>query len=184
MRKINAWLCLLIFLLLLVHAIAGGFQLMGVIPGGSQTLTAAAWILVGFLAVHTVIGVKLTIDTLRAVRKSGVSYGRENLLFWARRISGLAILVLLVTHLLIFAADSGGVYRLHLFAGAQLVTQILLVLAVLVHILTNIRPLFIAFGAGRLRVVMKDILFILSVILLFCGAAFLIYYLRWNVLWK
>lgn len=184
MRKWNAIVCLLLLALLVIHAVGGGFQLMGIIPGGGTTLTYLAWIMAALLVVHVVIGIKLTIDSVVAGRRSGRFYLRQNLEFWARRISGIAVMLLVVCHLLIFNVSSSGVYRLHVFEGAELTTQILLVIALLVHLLTNIRPLMISFGIGHLRIYVRDILFILAVLMLFAGIALFIYYLRWNVLWK
>lgn len=184
MRKWNAIVCLLILVLLGIHAVGGGFQLMGIIDGGNSVLTYLAWTMGALLVVHVLFGIKLTIDSIIAGRKSGQFYLRENALFWARRISGIAVLLFVVCHLLIFYVSSSGVYRLHDFGAVQLATQILLVVSLLVHLLTNIRPLLISFGIGGLRIYVKDILLILAVLLLFTGAAFLVYYLRWNVLWK
>lgn len=182
MRKANAILSMGILVLFLIHAIAGGFQLAGILPGGSALLEWLAWLMIALIAAHTVIGIKLTADTLAAAKRSGTAYYRENRLFWLRRVSGLAIMVFIVFHIMIFLGSRGGVFRLHLFAGAELTSQILLVLSVAVHVLTNIRPLMIALGARGYKEFFTDILVILSAVLLFCGLAFIVYYLRWNVI--
>lgn len=184
MRKWNAAAGALALVLLLIHGIAGGFQLMGVLPGGNQTLKVLAFLMLAVLAVHAVLSLYLGVRTLRAQKRSGAAYLWENRMFAARRISGLAVLLFAVTHLLIFWNVRSGAYRLALFEDAQLLTQVLLVLSVAVHVLTSIRPLLAALGLYRLREYGKDLLFVLSVILLFCAAAFLVYYFRWNVLWK
>ena len=49
------------------------------------------------------------------------------------------------------------------------------------HVLTNIRPLRIGLGARGMKAWMADILLVLSVLLLFMAAGFIVYYLRWNV---
>lgn len=87
-------------------------------------------------------------------------------------------------HIAIFLGGSGEVYRLTVFEGGQLATQILLVLSVVVHVLTNIKPLLISFGIKGFRVYVKDVLFILAIVMLFGGIAMVVYYLRWNVLWR
>mgnify|MGYP002857521129 CR=1 FL=1 len=184
MRKANAVISMAVMMLLLVHAVAGGFQLMGVFPGGNQELKVLAWIMVGLIFLHFLIGIKLTVDTLIAIRRSGVSYRRENRIFWARRISGFAIMLFTLCHLAVFLGPSGEVFRLTVFEGVQLTTQIMLVLSLAVHVLTNVRPLLISFGIKGFRIYVKDILFVLAIIMLFCGIAMVIYYLRWNVLWR
>ena len=182
MRKWNAVLSVCILLLFLVHMIAGGFQLAGVLPGGSRWLKITAWVMTALVAVHAVIGIKLTVDTCIAGKKAGVSYLRENRLFWVRRVSGFAILLLLMSHLLIFMNTGGEIVRLHLFAGAQLTSQLLLAAAAAVHVLSNIRPLMLGLGMRSFREFLADLLLILAVLLLLAGLAFFVYYLRWNVL--
>lgn len=177
MRKWNAILTAAILVLFLAHAILGGFQLLGV---GSTALRAVAWAAVGLVAVHTALGIKLTADTLRVRKRTGVGYFRENTLFWARRISGFAVMVLLVFHLTAFGDSSGAAYRLAWFDTAKLVTQLLLVAAVALHVLSNVKPMLISFGIRGLKERAGDILVILSVVMLFLAAAFIVYYLRWN----
>lgn len=178
MRKFNAILTMAIMVLFLLHAILGGFQLLGV---GNTALKAVAWVSVGLIAVHTVIGVKLTADSLKVWKKTGVAYFKENKLFWARRISGFAIMVLLLFHLTAFGSGSGGAYRLQWFDGFKLAANLLLVLSIAVHVITNVKPMLISFGIKSLKQWVGDILFVLSVLMLFMGAAFIVYYLRWNV---
>ena len=183
MRKWNALLSMGILVLLLIHGIMGGFQLAGIVPGGNPLLSTLAWIMAAMIAAHTVIGVILTVQTLKALKKSGAPYFRENHLFWTRRISGFAVMFLIFSHLLIFMGKSEqGVYRLSLFGRLQLITQILMVLAIAVHVLTNIRPLMTALGVKGYREFFVDLLLILSVILLLCGLAFVVYFLRWQVI--
>lgn len=184
MRKWNTLLSVCIMVLLVIHGIAGGFQLMGVIPGGNLILEKLSYLMLALIALHGLFGIILTVDSLRILKKAGKSYFRENSLFWARRISGFAVLLLTVFHLMLFLNLGDGAYRLRLFENPQLFSQLLLVAAIAVHVLTNIRPLTVALGAGGIRTYIRDILLILAVILLFGGAAFVIYYFRWNVLWR
>lgn len=177
MRKWNAILTAAILVLFLIHAILGGFQLMGV---GGTAVKAVAWINVALIAAHTVIGVKLTADTLKVRKQTGVGYFKHNLLFWARRVSGLAVMVLLVFHLTAFGSAGGAAFRLKYFDAFKLATQLLLVAALALHIISNVKPMLISFGIRSLRERAGDILFILSVLLLFMAAAFVVYYIRWN----
>lgn len=177
MRKWNAILSLAALVLLLLHGILGSFQLIG--PG--SVFRWLPWIALVLVLLHGGLGVNYTIDSLRAWRKTGVGYFRENRLFWARRISGFAVLVFLFFHATAFGTSSNGVYRLQWFTQAKLALQLLLVASLAVHIITNIRPLMISLGVKGGKKWLGDILVILSVLLLFMAAAFVIYYLRWNV---
>lgn len=177
MRKWNAVLTAAILVLFLVHAILGGFQLLGV---GSTAAKSVAWVCMGLIAAHVAIGVKLTVDTLKVWKRTGVGYFRENTLFWARRISGFAVMVLLAFHLTAFGDNSGAQYRLAWFDTAKLVTQLLLIASLALHIISNVRPMLISFGIRSLRERTGDILFVLSVVMIFLAAAFIVYFLRWN----
>ena len=181
MRKWNALLSMGILVLFLIHAVLGGFQLAGMMPGGRKILTVLAWLMTVLIAAHGILGCILTVQTLIAQKKAGAAYRKENRLFWTRRMSGFAVMLLILTHIVIFlGSPAGGVYRLHLFGVVQMISQILLVMTVAVHVLTNIKPLMLALGARGFREFFTDILLILSVILCFCGIAFLIYFLRWQ----
>lgn len=183
MRKINAAVSAVIVALLLVHMIAGTLQTAGYLSGGIRWLSALSWVMLGLVGLHMLIGVKLTVDTLRLQKKSGTAYLRENRLFWARRISGFALMAFLICHVLIFTGTAkDGAFRLHLFAGAELATQIMLVVSLAVHILSNLTPLLIGLGWKGFRTVAPDVLAILSVLLLLGGIGFVVYYIRWNVL--
>ena len=184
MRKWNAFISAGIIVLLLIHGIAGSYQLLGLLPGGNTTLEVLAWAMAGLIALHMILGIKLTYDTLAACRRSGAPYFRRNLGFWTKRISGFAIILFVILHLLVFADTGSGLFRLHLFAGKELAASILLVISLLVHVLTNLKPLAISFGAGGFYRFLRDALFVLAVVLLACAAAFVFYYLRWNVLWR
>jgi hypothetical protein len=183
-RKINAVISMGLIGLLLLHGIAGGFQLMGLIPGGSSLLEALAWIMLALLAAHIVIGVVLTAQTFRMSSKAGAAYVRENTIFWAGRISGFALTLLLLLHLLIFVRTGTGVFRLHDFGIQELLGQMLLLASLTIHLLCNVKPLSIALGLHSGRGYGRDVLLILAVVMAFCALALMIYYLRWNVLWR
>ncbi|SDB08883.1 hypothetical protein SAMN02910317_00457 [Ruminococcaceae bacterium FB2012] len=177
MRRLNSAVTVLIAALFAVHAALGGFQLMGVL-GSSPVRKALAWIMLGLVGVHMLISIKLTADTFIALRRSGACYFRENKLFWIRRISGIALMFFILSHLLIFFRN-GEPVRLGFFGTAQLITQILLGATLALHILTDLRPLMISLGLKSCKELMLDGLFITSVILLFSGAGFAVYFIRW-----
>ena len=179
MRKLNAVLTAVILLLFLMHAILGGFVMIGL---GDTALKSVAWITFALILVHVVISAKYTADSLRVWKKTGVGYFRENSLFWARRISGFAIMVLLCFHMGAFGYSEGGVFRLRPFTGFRLATQLLLAAAIALHVLSNVKPLLISFGIRALKSRAAEILFVLSVVMVFLAAAFIVYYFRWNSL--
>ncbi len=182
MRKFNAILTAAIMVLFLVHAVAGGFQLAGWLAGGSVIPQTAAWAMTVLVGIHTLLGIKLTANTLKAIRSSGASYYKQNRLFWLRRISGLAVMLFLIVHVVIFEGKGeGSSYRLSLFEGVQLASQILLVVSLALHILSNLKPAMLSFGIKSCKELGLDLLVVLSVLLLLMGAAFVVYYLRWNV---
>ena len=181
MRKLNVILGALLLVLLIVHVVGGSFQLLGVLPGGKFSLQLAACVLAALCVLHALIGLKLTWESLRAVRQSGVFYFRGNKTFLASRLSGLALLLLIVTHVHQFWVSGGGPYRLHDFGVPQLMLQLLLVLALLVHVLANVRVALIGLGLGRLREYVPDALFVAAVLLLVAAGAVVAYYVRWNL---
>jgi hypothetical protein len=184
MRKVNAIISMGIIVLFLVHGISGSFQMMGIIPGGSTFLAILTWCMAVMIAVHTVIGIILTVHTLRISKKTGVSYIKENALFWIRRISGFVLMLLVSLHLAVFMQTGEGVFRLNYFGISELVGQVLMLSALAVHLLCNIKPVSIALGLYGESGYIRDVLLILSALLVFCAVAFVIYYLRWNVLWR
>ena len=177
MRKWNALISGVILVMFLIHAVVGSMQLFGI---GSTALKTMAYGMLALIAVHVVISVKLTADTLRAQKAAGTAYWRQNALFWARRISGFAIMLFLGFHLTAFGYQTDAGYRLRYFDTFKLVTQILLVITIAVHVISNAKPILISFGIRRLKERAADILFVLSVLLLLMGAAIVVYYIRWN----
>ena len=169
--------------LLLIHGIWGAFQLTSIVPGGSVIRRILSYVMVAAVAIHAVIGIKLTVETLLAIRKSGASYWKGNELFWVRRISGFALIVLIIYHMFVFITPAGEVFRLTTFGGLQLAGHLLLVVTLLIHLAVNIRPLSIALGITKKKYI-QDIAVILSILMLVFAAAFVFYYLRWNVLWR
>ncbi len=177
MRKWNALLSILILALFLVHGILGAYMLTGI---GTTAVKPLAWVLFVLIGLHTAIGIRLTADTVRAARRAGVFYFRENKLFLVRRISGFAIMLFLALHLTAFGYNTAGGYRLRPFGTFRLVTQLLLVLSAALHVISNVKPVMIALGIRGLRKYAADILLVLSAVLIFMAAAMYLYYLRWH----
>ena len=161
------------------YMIMDSFMLNGV---GSSAGKLLAWIGVGILVVHTVIGVILTVQSLQTAKQSGKMYLKQNAIFWARRASGMAILILLLFHIGLFGKVQNGTYILFPFTTVKMVTQLLFVAAIFVHIFINIRPLLVSLGIISYKERRGDIYLILSVLLLFIAGAVIFYYIGWQYL--
>lgn len=179
MRKINTILSLALLIIIALHGIMGSFMMLGI---GSSAGKILAWTGVAVLSAHTVIGVILTIQTLKVSKKTGSSYLKQNAVFWARRASGLAILLLMFFHIGLFGGVQDGVYILFPFTTVKLIAQLLLIASVFIHLFINVRPLLISLGIMSDKEKRGDIYLILSVLLLFCAGAVIIYYIGWHTL--
>ena len=105
---------------------------------------------------------------------------KQNALFWARRTSGLAILLMLFFHIGVFGRVQDGVYILFPFTTVRLLTQLLLVASVFVHLLLNLRPLLVSLGIVRDKEQRGDLYLILSILVLFVAGSIILYYIGWN----
>lgn len=181
MRKLNACVTAAIFILFLVHMIWGIFSMTGLTAGGNKVFSFLAYFMTFLVFVHVLIGCKLTYDTLKAQRLAGVSYFKDNMLFWIRRISGFALLIFMAAHIFVFKGRrENGNFRLNNFDLTALILQILMVLSLLVHVLIGVKPLRLSLGIEDKRDLKTDILIVLSVLLLLSAVAFLVYYIRWQ----
>lgn len=176
MRKLNMVLVAGMLAAFLAHAIMGSMRLFG---GSAAPTAAVAWAALSLAGAHVIITTVLTAQTLHARRRSGAGYFKDNKLFWVRRLSGFAVIIPLVMHLVIFRSANADIYRLQAFTAGRMISQILLVLAIALHVLTNIRPALISFGVKDGKAFFVDFLLVLSVLLLMFIAAFAVYYVRW-----
>lgn len=124
----------------------------------------------------------LGVQSLRAAKQSGKMYLKQNAIFWARRASGMAILILLFFHIGLFGKVQNGTYILFPFTTVKMVTQLLFVAAIFIHVFINIRPLLVSLGIISYKERRGDIYLILSVLLLFIAGAVILYYIGWQYL--
>lgn len=178
LRAINAVLSVLMLGLFLVHGIGNAFQMMGT---GMPLSKGISHMLLTCVATHAVIGVVLTIDTLRIQRSAGVSYPRENIRFWTARLSGFAVAFFIVAHVLMLQHPESAYVRLPPFLELQLVLSVLLVLSLGVHVFANMQPLMVSLGMPSPRARAADLIFVLAVLLVLMAVAFVMYFLRWSV---
>ena len=156
--------------------------LAGFSHGGGR-LVYVSWALLVLTGIHALIGIILTIKTVYTAKKAGVFYLSENMLFFVRRISGLALVIFIAIHAFIFmGVGSEAGYTLKLFDLTALVSQILMVITLFLHLCTNIAPLRIALGLSDKRDLKMDVVIVISILLFICAAAFLVYYIRWKVI--
>ena len=179
MRKLNSILTAVILVLFIIHGFLGALNMIDIAVVITKYM---AWVMVALIAVHVVLSCILTAQALKTWKITGAPYFRENTLFWARRISGIAVMLLLAFHVLAFRSISSGTFTLGFFGGFQLATNILLVISIAVHVITNVKPMLISFGVRSLKPRAGDILFFLSILLVLFIIGFIVYYLRWNTI--
>ena len=183
MRRINAFLTAGIMILFVLHLFWGVFIMLGLTEGSNPVFSFLSYLMIALCVLHTLSGCKLTFDTFRAIRRAGVSYPGQNRIFWIRRISGFSLILFMAIHVWLFRGETtDGVFRLRHFDIPALISQLLMVTALAVHLLTNIRPLKIAFGIEDGKNYKTDVLIILSAALLLAAIGFVLYLLRWKAL--
>lgn len=176
MRKLNTILSVLLIVVFLLHGVLGSFMLIGVGGISGKMLAHIGMVL---LILHLCIGVRLTIQTF--LTKRSWAYSKQNVLFWTRRASGLAILILAFFHMGIFGSVEDGLYILTPFTTVKLLTQLLLVAALFVHLFVNVRPMLISLGVIEYKERRGDLFLLLSILLLFMAGSIVLYYIRWQV---
>jgi hypothetical protein len=178
LRQVNAVLSVLMLALFLLHGVGNAFQFLDV---GMPPGRGLAHALLAVCVVHVLIGVWLTVFTLRAQRRAGVGYPRQNLRFWAVRASGLAIAAAIACHVLIFFRPASAPVRLAYFGPAQLAVSILLVVSIAVHVLASAHPLMLSLGVRGPRARAADLVLVLAVLLALMAVGFVVYFVRWSV---
>ena len=179
-KAINAVVSALMLVLLAVHGLGNSLQLFGV---GSVLPAAIGWALAVLAVAHMAIGCALTVSTLREQARAGTAYWRLNRRFWAVRLSGLAIAVFVVCHVLIFAQlDPTAPVRLSYFGPLQLAVSLLLAISLAVHVLANLQPLMISLGIPSPRGRAADLGVVFALMLLIAALAFVVYFVRWSVM--
>lgn len=170
MRKLNVIIIAGIAVVFTVHAALGAFALAGLGYLPQKQIARACLFLVGC---HVVLTAVLMVKTFRAMRKAGTGYLAGNGMFWVRRISGAAIIPLIVIHLTVFITDGEPPE----FGIGRMITQILLVAAITIHVLANIRPAAASLGVRSGKLAVAAAVAVSAALLLF-ASAFLIYYIR------
>ena len=179
MRKFNSILTAVILVMFIAHGFLGALNMLDIAVVITKHMARAMVVLV---AVHVALSCILTAKAIKTWKVTGAPYFKENTLFWARRISGIAVMLLLAFHVLAFSSTSSQNITLSFFGGFQLATNILLVISIAVHVITNVKPMLISFGIRSLKPRAGDILFFLSILLALFVIGFIVYYIRWNTI--
>ena len=169
MRRVNAIVTAGMLLCFILHAVFGSLQLFG--ASGSTVTRILGTITFSFCAAHVAIGIYLTAVSVYAGKKSGKFYFKDNMLFWARRISGLPIIAAIVFH----------VVALNIGSAPKLAMQILLGVSIAFHVVLNVKPVLITLGIKPLKQHLAGISLAFSVLILLTVIAFIVYYVRWYV---
>lgn len=177
MRKWSQRLARLVLLLCLFHALTNSFLLLG---WSTVSVWPVALVLLGAVLLHAVLGILLTIPALKRGKASGAWYLRQNAGFWTKRISGLAILLLLGFHLTAYVVNCGGTRFFREFTPGNLLSQLLLLLAIFVHLAVSVKPMLIARGCIRWKERTIDWMLVLSLLLLFFAVAVIGYTMQWQ----
>ena len=178
MRKWNNFLVRMILILFLLHALMGSLLLLGL---STISFAPLSWLLLAAVGLHAVFSGIATVHAMQSGKASGKWYLRQNAAFWTKRISGLAILVLLVFHITAYTTRVNGVFFLKEFTAARLITQLLLILSIFVHLAVSIKSMLIAKGTVRFKERTADWMLVLSIMLLFFAAAVILYYIQWQM---
>ena len=178
MRKWNHILARIILFLFLIHALMGSLMLLEV---STVSIAPLSWILLTAVGIHGVLGIFSTIAAVKSGKESGRWYWKENAVFWIKRVSGLAVFLLIIFHITAFTTSVNGRYFLKEFTVFRMAAQILLLLAIFIHLAVSIKSMLIAGGTIDFKEKTVDWMLVLSVLILFFTAAVLVYFIHWQV---
>ena len=178
MRKCNNILARVIIVLFLLHALMGSLKLLGL---STISIWQLSWLLLAAVLVHGLLGILSTIPALKSGKAGGRWYLRQNAAFWTKRLSGLAILILLVFHVSAYSTNVGSAYFLSEFTLGRMAAQLLLILSIFIHLAVSIKSMLIARGVVKFRERTADWMMVLSLLMLFFSAAVVIYFIQWQI---
>lgn len=178
MRKWNHILARIILALFLLHALMGSLMLLGF---STISLAPLSWLLFGTVMIHGVLGIISTFKALKSGKRSGSWYFSENAAFFIKRISGILIMILLIFHIQAYTVSVNGQFFLQEFTLCKMISQILLILAIFLHLAVSIKSMLIARGTIDFKEKTTDWMLVLSVMLIFFTIAIIAYYIQWQV---
>ena len=183
MRRCNSKIVFLLMALLLLHLLMGACIMTGVLQISPTWKKLLSYSMVLLLLAHIIFGVILTWKSLSIGKAHPTDYRRQNRKFWIARWSGFATIPAVAYHIWFFT-DTGDLVRLKFFGVLQLFASVFLVVCLVVHVLTNLRGLFVSMGLEPIRKFVRDTALILLIVFAIAILGFLVYYIRWNILWR
>ena len=178
MRKWNHILARIIIVLFLLHALMGSLMLLGV---SKISFLPLSWLLFTAVIVHGIFGIMATLAAVRSGQAAGHWYPKQNAAFWTKRISGIAILLLLAFHVTAYTTSVDGRFFLKEFTLCRMVSQIMFILAIFIHLAVSIKSMLIAKGTVKFKERTIDWMLVLSVMMLFFSVAVILYYIQWQM---
>lgn len=178
MRKWNNRLARIIIILFLLHAFMGSLILLGF---STVSFVWLSWILFTAVIIHGSLGILSTISALKIGRKTKNWYLRKNASFWTKRISGLAIMLLLIFHITAYTTNVNGHFFLKEFTVWRMLAQILLIAAIFIHLAVSIKSMLIAKGTVKFKERTMDWMLVLSILMLFFAVTVIVYFIQWQV---
>lgn len=178
MRKWNNILTRIIIVLFLLHALMGSLMLLGL---SSLSFKPLSWLLFVAVMIHGILGGLSTVNAIKSGKGSGKWYLRQNASYWTKRISGLAILILLCFHISAYTTTIGDLFFLKEFTFGRMMAQLLLILSIFVHLTVSVKSMLIAKGIIKFKERTVDWLMVLSLMMLFFTAAVIIYFIQWQL---
>ncbi len=152
-------------------------MLTGISTISLKPLARVLFVVVG---IHAVMGCVLTIDAIKAGKRSGRWYLGLNAGFWIKRITGAVMLILVFFHISAYTTTVNGMFFLKEFTALRMISQLLFISAIFLHIFVSIKPMLIKQGTLNYKERTLDYFLVLSVFLLIFTAAVVVYYIRWN----
>ncbi|MDL2246295.1 hypothetical protein LJB96_01620 [Methanobrevibacter sp. OttesenSCG-928-K11] len=178
LRKFNTVISIILVFLVLFHGLIGSIILFQI---SYIDIKWISWLSFYLLLIHTVLGIIFTTQSIKLDKSKW--YLKQNLGFWIRRISGLLMLILVFFHYSAFGGVVNGQYMLFEFNTLSLTIQILLIISLFVHIVSNIRPMFDSLGIIRNKSENKNIILILSIFIIIFTIASIFYFISWQIGW-
>lgn len=178
MRKWNNVLVHIIIGLLMIHGLMGSLMLLGF---SNISCAPLSWILFILVAIHCILGVCATIGSLKSGNRSGKWYLGKNSAFWTKRVSGVAILILLIFHITAYTVKVEGRFFLREFTFWRMISQLLLIGSIFVHLAVSVKSMLIARGTIKLKEKIVDWMLVLSIMMLFFTVAVIAYFIQWQI---
>lgn len=177
MRRLNHILACLILVLVFVHAFLALLIVLGLSTVNFYQLPK---LLLYLVVAHGGLGLISTITALRSGIRSGKWYMAQNKEFWIKRVSGLAIALLLTVHASAYITSVNGSFFLREFTFLRWISQLLFLLSIFIHLGISVKSTLIAQGTLKLKARTFDGMLVLSVLTFILAAGVTAYYIQWQ----